>query len=78
MLIRYVEIGFCVAQRKSGETAAQVSCIRLPALQPATLLEAAEKGKTTNVCLNKNDKPSPQPSGSAYERGKEEFGGPPD
>ena len=43
MLIRNVEIGFCVAQRKSGETAAQVSCIRLPALQPATLLEAAEK-----------------------------------
>ena len=32
-----------MAQRKSGETAAQVSCIRLPALQPATLLEAAEK-----------------------------------
>ena len=43
MLIRYVEIGCCVAQRKSGETVAQVSCIRLPALQPATLLEAAEK-----------------------------------
>ena len=43
MLIRYVEIVFCVAQRKSAEIAAQVSCIRLPALQPATLFEAAEK-----------------------------------
>ena len=37
-------------------------------------LRQQKKGKTTN----KNDKPSPQPSGSAYERGKEEFGGPPD
>ena len=47
MLIRYVEIGCCVAQRKSGETVAQVSCIRLPALRPHCLRQQ-KKDKTKN------------------------------